>query len=289
MHGGGGFALLNGDVSALIVMALYLGLATLLIVRSVGRCKDGFGVWLLYVIERIYVPLMFRWRATNGPSPLPSSGGALVIANHRSPVDPMMVWMNHHLRAAADDREQRVIGFLTAREYCNPPGLGWLVRTMQSIPVDRNGKDMGPAREAIRRLKSGRLVGIFPEGGISTGNGLGEPNTGVAFLALKANVPVYPVYIDGTSLDEEAGMAAPFMCRQTVRVTYGERIDLLEFSERKLSQETLIEVTNLLMSKLAGLGEVDFTPATGGGENSSHQRQVPAADCSVDSGSEMPH
>ncbi len=257
------------DVFALLALSVYLTFAVCLVVRNLGRSQDGSGVWLLYLIERIYVPLMFRWRATNGPSPLPSVGGALVIANHRSPIDPMMVWMNHHLRSVASDRAQRVIGFLTAREYCNPPGLGWLVRTMQSIPVDRNGPGMGPAREAIRRLKAGRLVGIFPEGGIAIGERLREPNTGVAFLALKAGVPVYPVFISGTSFDEESGMTAPFLHRQTVRVTYGEPVDLSAYSGRRLSQETLVEVTNLLMSKLAELGGVEFTPAGLPGEAAS--------------------
>lgn len=259
--------MLGADSFALLTLLFYLAVPVVLAVRSVRRCPDGFGVWLLYVIERVYVPLMFRWRSANGPSPLPSSGGALVIANHRSPIDPLMVWMNHHLRAVRDDRTQRVIGFLTAREYCNPPGLGWLVRTMQSIPVDRNGKDMGPAREAIRRLKSGRLVGIFPEGGISTETRLREPNTGVAFLALKAQVPVFPVFIEGASFDATSGMTAPFMRRQTVRVTYGEPIDLSEFSGRRLSQATLVEVTNLLMEKLAGIGHVEFAPVRGDGGN----------------------
>jgi 1-acyl-sn-glycerol-3-phosphate acyltransferase len=249
------------DGLAVAVLSGHAFIALTLVWRSARQCPDGLSLWAVYLIERVYVPLMFRWRATNGPSPLPSAGGALVIANHRSPVDPMMVWMNHHLRAASGHRTQRVIGFLTAREYCDPPGVGWIVRTMQSIPVDRNGRDMGPVREAIRRLKNGRLVGIFPEGGITSGKGLGEPNTGVAFLALKAGVPVYPVFIDGTFYDEASGMTAPFMRRQTVRVTYGEQVDLSEYSGRRLSQDTLVEVTNLLMAKLASLGGVEFRPA----------------------------
>ncbi|MBI1312439.1 hypothetical protein GC176_14200 [bacterium] len=253
---------MSADVSALLTLGVYSAVVVALVVRSVLRSQDGFGVWFLYTIERLYVPLMFRWRATNGPSPLPSSGGALVIANHRSPIDPMMVWMNHHLRTSDADRAIRVIGFLTAREYCSPPGLGWLVRTMQSIPVDRNGQDMGPTREAIRRLRDGRLVGIFPEGGISMGADLSAPNTGVAFLALKAGVPVYPVYIHGTSFDESSGMVAPFTRRQTVRVTYGSPIDLSEYSSRRVTQELLVDVTNLLMSELSALGGVGYTTAS---------------------------
>ncbi len=64
-------------------------------------------------------------------------------------------------------------------------------------------------------------------------------------------------------------MTAPFLHRQTVRVTYGEPVDLSAYSGRRLSQETLVEVTNLLMSKLAELGGVEFTPAGLPGEAAS--------------------
>ena len=158
---------MTAEVSALLALAFYLLIGVSLIVRSLLRSEEKPGVWLLYLVERLYVPLMFRWRATNGPCPLPARGAVLVIANHRSPVDPLMVWMNHHMRSSRDERRIRVVEFLTAREYSNPAGLGWIVRTMRSILVERNGQDMGPVREAIRRLKAGHLVGIFPEGGIN--------------------------------------------------------------------------------------------------------------------------
>ena len=251
---------MTAEVSALITLGGYLAGAVSLVIRSVLRCEDGPGVWLLYLIERLYVPLMFRWRATNGPSPLPSQGGALIIANHRSPADPLMVWMNHHLRGQGGERTIRVIEFLTAREYSNPSGLGWIVRTMRSILVDRDGQDIRPAREAIRRLKNGRIVGIFPEGGIGTGCGLREANTGVAFLALKAGVPVYPIFIQGVEYDGVSDIMVAFFRRQRVRVTYGKPVDLSEYSAVRPSQETLTEVTNLLMARLAELGNVDFTP-----------------------------
>lgn len=246
------------DLTSILVLALYVAIAIGCVMRSVLRCRDGWGAFVLYAIERTYVPLMFRWRANNGPCPFPADGGAIVLANHRSPVDPLMVWMNHHIRPG-DCRDIRVPGFLTAKEYCSIPGLKWLVRTMQSIPVERDGQDMGPTREAVRRLKAGRLVGIFPEGGINFGTDLREPNPGVAFLALKARVPVYPVFIHGAP-QEGRNMMAPFMRFCRVRVTYGEPIDLSEYFGRRTSAELLAEVTNLLMSRLASLGGVGYTP-----------------------------
>lgn len=258
---------MDPEVVAVLTLAAYVFTAVLLIVRSMRKCRDGWGVWLLFVVQRLYSGLWFRWRATNHPCPFPAHGGALIIANHRSPVDPMMVWTNHHFRN--DGRDVRVIGFLTAAEYCDIRGLKWIVRTMQSIPVQRNGADMGPTREAIRRLREGRIVGIFPEGGLNWNRDLREPNPGVAFIALKAQVPVIPVYIHGV-IQNRNSMIAPFVKRNQVRVTYGEPIDLSAYHQHKISPEVLVEVTNLLMSRLAKLGGVNFAPARLEGVHAGH-------------------
>lgn len=251
---------MESEVAAVLTLAVYFAVAVGLVVRNIRRCRDGWGVWLLYVTQRLYSGLIFRWRCNNGPCPLPADGGGLVVANHRSPVDPMMVWTNHHFRGdAGRSRDVRVIGFLTASEYCNIPGMRWLVRTMQSIPVDRDGKDMAPTREALRRLKNGELVGIFPEGGINWESRLRAANPGVAFLALKAQVPVYPVFIHEAP-QPKSSMVEPFISRSRVRVTYGKPIDLSVFHGKKKTPELLNEVTDLIMSRLAETGGVDYTP-----------------------------
>lgn len=249
---------MNPELFALLTLGFYLSVAVGLVARSIRRCEDGCGVWLLFLVQRLYSPGMFHWRAANPPCPFPESAGALIVANHRSPIDPMMVWTNNHFRAGR--RNIRVVGFLTAREYCEIPGLRWLLRTMGCIPVDRNGQDMGPIREAIRRLKNGRLVGIFPEGGLNYDEDLRQPNSGVAFLALKAKVPVYPVFIHGASQDGNS-MVTPFVQRQRITVTYGDAIELSEYHGVKATPEVLVEITNLLMSRLADLGGVGYTPA----------------------------
>lgn len=249
---------MSPDVAGLLTLCFYVALAVGLIVRDIRRCSDGWAVWLLYVVERLYVPLMFRWRSTNRPCPLPAEGAAIVISNHRCPVDPQFVWVNHHLRAGR--RNVRVISYLTAAEYCQMFGLRFIVRTMRSIPVQRDGKDLAPVREALRRLKNGELIGVFPEGAINYGTDLMEPTTGVAFMALKAKVPVYPVFIHDAPQSGNS-MIAPFMTRCRVRVTYGDPIDLSAYFEQKTSPELLDEVTDLLMSRLAELGGVGFTRA----------------------------
>lgn len=252
---------MNPETAAVLTLTMYLTITAGLIARSIFQCRDGWGVWLLYIIQRLYSGLLFRWRSDNRPCPLPAEGGGLIVANHRSPVDPMMVWTNHHLRGYPDGgaRNIRVAGFLTASEYCDVPGLRWLVRTMRSIPVDRNGQDMGPTREALRRLRNGELVGLFPEGGINWGTRLRSANPGVAYLALKGRVPVYPVFIHDAPQPQKS-MVDPFVRRSRVRITYGEPIDLSEYHDRKATGELLHEVTDLIMSRLAETGGVDYTP-----------------------------
>lgn len=262
------------EVAAVLTLGMYLAVAVGLVVRSIRRCREGWGIWLLYVTQRLYGGLVFRWRCNNGPCPLPVDSGGLVVANHRSPIDPMMVWTNHHFRGEPDGRSRdvRVIGFLTASEYCNIAGMRWLVRTMQSIPVDRDGQDIAPTREALRRLKNGELVGIFPEGGINWESRLLPANPGVAFLAIKSQVPVYPVFIHSAP-QPKSSMVEPFISRSRVRVTYGKPIDLSAFHGQKKTPELLNEVTDLIMSRLAETGGVDYT-STGMDEEADADRRV---------------
>jgi len=251
--------LLNPEIAATLTLCGYAAVIVLLVLRNVKFYGDGTGAWFLYCVERVYAGMMFRWRG-HGPCPLPSDGGALVVANHRSPVDPIMIWMNSHIRPGRDQRRPRTISFLTASEYFDIPMLGWLIRTMRAIPVDRDGQDMGPTREAIRRLRAGRLVGIFPEGGLNSGPDLREPNPGVAYLALKGRVQVYPCYIRGVAPVEDS-MVAPFMRRTRVRVQWGHPIDLSGYHGKRVTQELLVEVTNDIFGCLAELGGVGFAPS----------------------------
>ena len=250
---------MNPDLTATLMLCGYVAVVVLLVIRNVKFYGDGFGAWFLYGVERVYAGTVFRWRC-QGPCPLPAEGGALIVANHRSPVDPIMIWMNNHIRPVRAERRPRTISFLTASEYFRIPLLGWLIHTMQSIPVDRDGQDMGPTREAIRRLRAGRLVGIFPEGGLNFGHDLSEPNPGVAYLALKGRVPVFPCYIRGV-VQVKSSMVVPFTQRCRVRVAWGPPIDLSQYQGQRVTQELLVEVTNHIFGCLAELGGVNFAPS----------------------------
>ena len=217
----------------------------------------GWRAWILYQIARVYSPVVFGWRAVNA-STIPEDSPAIVISNHASPADPMLLWMGH-LRQFRKKKQIRVIEFMTAKEYVEQRNLvGWICRVLKTIPVARSGRDMRPAREALRRLKEGRLVGIFPEGQINRDapdQQLLPGDTGAAWLALKSRVPVVPIYIRGAP--QASTMVRCFIKPARVRVTYGQPIDLSPWFDHRLTQKLLRDVTDVMMTCLAELGDVD--------------------------------
>lgn len=226
-----------------------------------GKAVDGRGAWFLYCVNRgVFGPLL-HWRAS-GKSPFPEDGPALIVANHRSPADPQILWMNHHF--GWRHYKVRTISFLTAKEFYERPGLvGWICRTMQSIPASRDGRDMRPARQALRLLQQGRMVGVFPEGRINTGPGLLPASSGVAWLALHADCPVIPVFIHDAP--QAKTMVRTFLTPSRTRVIYGSPVDLTAHRSRRRSHDVLDAVTELLMDRLRELGGIngEVTPTRG--------------------------
>jgi 1-acyl-sn-glycerol-3-phosphate acyltransferase len=122
------------------------------------------------------------------PLPLPAIGGAVVAANHISGLDPFLL-------IAASPRPLR---FLIAREQYERWGLKWLFRRAQCIPVDREKRPERALREALRALRQGEVIAVFPQGHIQRpGHETHKLKGGVARLAHKVGCLVYPVQVAG--------------------------------------------------------------------------------------------
>ncbi len=119
-------------------------------------------------------------------------GGFLVAANHISHFDPFLISL----------AVRRKIDWMTMAEFFRARVLGSLLRAIDAFSAERDRADLKTIRTAIERLKSGRVVGLFPEGGIRDGTRSlleGAPlRPGASTLAQIAGVPVLPCVILGS-------------------------------------------------------------------------------------------
>jgi 1-acyl-sn-glycerol-3-phosphate acyltransferase len=163
------------------------------------------------------------------PATVPRKGPAILVCNHISPIDPILI---------QSTCTYRLIMWMMAKEYMDLPVLGRVFKKLDVIPVDRGTRETGPMRTAFRRLHEGRILGIFPEGKISTTNELLEFQTGVALMAIRAKVPVYPAYLDGTQRNKE--MLQAFLQRSSSVIAFGPEVI---FDRNDTSKETIQAAT----------------------------------------------
>jgi 1-acyl-sn-glycerol-3-phosphate acyltransferase len=230
------------SIACLTLIGYACAAASVVLWRAV-RCAEGWRLWILNSLGSAYCRVGFRWRS-NRPCPFLEARPAIVIANHRSPVDPILIW--------AGVTNCRPVEFLTAKEYFGIPGLQFIFDAQRCIPVARNGKDVTATRTALRRVQEGRIVGVFPEGRINPGSGLLPGDPGIAWLALQTRAPVYPVFIENAPRGK--GMVDPFWNFRPVKVHYGDAVDLAAYYGRRRTPEVLQEVTDHLMRRLAETG-----------------------------------
>jgi 1-acyl-sn-glycerol-3-phosphate acyltransferase len=143
---------------------------------------------------------------------------------------------------------------LIAREFYEFWAIRPICKLIGCIPVKRDGHDLAATRAALRALDEGKVVPIFPEGRIlpTSGRELGQPKSGVAFLALRSGVPVVPAYISGTPATNNVWKA--LITPSSARVIYGPPIDLSEFDATEVKdREVLEQVSERLMDAIRTL------------------------------------
>ena len=126
----------------------------------------------------------------SGTEHVPTSGGALLAFNHVSYIDFI-------LGGLAAQPSKRLVRFMAKREVFDHSIAGPVMRSMHHISVDR-GDGAASLEEALRYLKDGEVVGIFPEATISRSFEVKELKSGAARIAAQAGVPLIPVVLWGT-------------------------------------------------------------------------------------------
>lgn len=203
--------------------------------------------WIAWIVFYVPLAIVLRLRYRHIDR-LPQHGGAIVVVNHVSHVDPFLL-----ARFVID--AARVPRFLAKESIFSVPVVGPAMRAMGHIPVRRGSADARQSLSAaVEALRAGKLIVLHPEGTV-TRDPDGWPmagKTGAARLALLVpEVPVIPLTQWGVqeSID---------LYRKRVRLiprprhtmSVGEPIDLSAFRDRSPSPATLREVTDVIMRRL---------------------------------------
>jgi 1-acyl-sn-glycerol-3-phosphate acyltransferase len=169
---------------------------------------------------------------------LPESGPAILVSNHISGLDPLLI----------QSVSPRIVVWLMAREYYEVKATKWVFRLAESIPVERTGRDLASTRAAMRALEAGRILGIFPEGKIEPSVELLPFQTGVALMAIKTGVPVYPAYLDGTA--RHKSMIQAMIIPNRLKLSFGPPV---EFDRSSTGREGLERATEAIYQAVARL------------------------------------
>ncbi len=156
---------------------------------AVSSGNRPFSLFSRFVVRAIFFLSCRVHRSWAAP---PSEGGYILVANHISHFDPPMIgcWF------------LRYVDWMAMEELYQARWSARLMNALSAFPVKRDSKDASPMRTALQRLKLGRVVGIFPEGGIRAGaTSVLEGATmwpGFIAVSLLSRKPVVPCIILGT-------------------------------------------------------------------------------------------
>ena len=177
---------------------------------------------------------------------VPTTGGYVLAGNHVSHLDPVLLWcvVPHKTH------------FIARSELFDVPVVGWIIRRVYAFPISRGSADRQAIQRATDLLNLGEPVGMFPEGTRQAlGDGskvaaLGEAHSGVAFIAIRAGVPVVPVGISGTEKALPRGAKFPRLARVTV--CFGPPVMPEDFTQASRKERTAAMTTEI-MSRVAAL------------------------------------
>lgn len=171
---------------------------------------------------------------------VPQSGPLIVVANHQSFVDPVLL----------GTVLPRRLRFLGKRSYFKGPIIRTILANYGAYPLNGSGKDLVALHWTFLQLEMDRTVVIFPEGTRNPGRMKYVASPGVATIALKSQAPILPVGITGT---ERMGPIWRYVLPTgEISVTIGQPFSLPVMTG-KIGRQELVRSTDIIMAQIAGL------------------------------------
>ncbi len=196
-----------------------------------------FVVGLLLCLFKIFYRL-----AIFGKENIPKSGSLIVVSNHTSYLDPIVIGLVVF---------PRPINFMAKEELFSIPVLKSLVRSLYAFPVKRGKPDREAFKTSLHLLAEGKVLGLFPEGTrrrLGLGQ-LGSGESGAALIALKSGAPILPMAIIGTDKVIPEGKRVPRFPKIKVVISKPFHVGF----NRRDKKEIVTKTTEEIMERIGTL------------------------------------
>lgn len=179
---------------------------------------------VLFLVEVLVCGVRYSGREN-----VPKTGAVLVVSNHQSHFDPPLV----------GSPCPRRMNYLARETLFRFALLRWLIRSLDAIPIDREGGGLTGIKESLRRLKRGEMVLVFPEGTRTRDGEIAPFRPGFTVLAARSGAAILPVAIEGAFDVWPRWRKFPRLGK--IRVHYGQPIPHEEIQGRD-EREVVAEV-----------------------------------------------
>lgn len=166
---------------------------------------------LLHALCYVYFWPMYRFRSW-GARHIPAQGPVLVVSNHQSYFDPIILGL---------PLWRRPFWALARKTLFRNRVFGWLIRSLNAIPVDQSGSDMKSMRACMEVLKAGRVLIVYPEGARTLDGTTGPFAEGTMLLIKRTRPLVVPAAIEGAYQAYPRGAKRP-KATGRIAVQFGE-------------------------------------------------------------------
>lgn len=122
-----------------------------------------------------------------GRNNVPLTGPVLLIANHQSFLDPVLIGL----------ASPRQLVFLARKTLFRKRAFAWLIGSLNAVPIDQEGLGKEGLKTILAQLKAGRSVLVFPEGERTMDGAMNRLKPGIHLLIKRVQAPIVPVAIAG--------------------------------------------------------------------------------------------
>jgi 1-acyl-sn-glycerol-3-phosphate acyltransferase len=172
---------------------------------------------------------------------IPDTGAAVLLSNHTSFMDSIIL----------GTFPKRHIWFMAKNSEYRNPLMTWAMIKARSFPVRRYTVDVAAVRNAIRVVRQGHILGVYPEGERCWDNSLLPLRFGAMRLALALGVPVIPVGISGAY--ELMPRWEDSLAKSKVRIRIGEPFELKHISGPRQTKKHVFEAREIVREKITSL------------------------------------